>query len=194
MRASLVAFGFALMGMLAFSPPGSALASPIQLSASKSGSPGAAAYSERMANESYRLRGEAFRIDGEAERLFNESIRLQNEASRLRAAAADLDRAWKRANVAAPDVFRDFRGRDRSQRRMVADSNQLKRDAHRLSKDAKMLRQEAVRLRSLALAVDAEAQEELLRRFRLQALNATQGFALAEAQIKFMLAVGTPTR
>jgi hypothetical protein len=147
------------------------IASVVGASALEERSPsvGAQAYAARMTSEADRLRGEAARVAAEAERLSREAHRLREEQYRLRIAAQRLEAIWQRDRAADPSRVRDFPGRDRSQQRMLADTRRLARDASRLRSESRTLVQEAARLRNVAAAVDAEAQEELFRRFRLLA-------------------------
>ena len=96
----------------------------------------------------------------------SESTRLDSEADELQKGAAYLNQLWEEARKLDPNKYKDYAGRDRSQRRMRLDAANERRDAVSLQIEGRRLDAEAVRLWKLAAAVDPQAQKDLLDRLR----------------------------
>ena len=140
----------------------------------------------RVAKESgflspaFSLATEATRIRCEANRLLREASRLQGDEARLLAEANRLDQLWLGANLIAPSKFRDFPGRDRSQKKMRNDAAAVAESAEALKFAASVLDRDAERLfriaaaelerysdrdrKLLMLSLDSEAQNDILQR------------------------------
>jgi hypothetical protein len=116
--------------------------------------------------ESARILAEGDRIKREADLMRSEATRLDSEAVELQNGAAYLDQLWEKANKLDPNKYKDFAGRDRSQRRMRLDAEREKGDATSLRIERRRLDAEAVSLWKLAAAVDPQAQKDLLDRLR----------------------------
>jgi hypothetical protein len=116
--------------------------------------------------ESARILAEGDRIKREADLMRSEATRLDSEADELQKGASYLDQLWERANKLDPNKYKDYAGRDKSQRRMRLDAEREKRDAVSLRTEGRRLDAEAVRLWKLAAAVDPQALKDLLDRLR----------------------------
>lgn len=139
------------------------------------------AESQRVTREADRLRGEAGRVEAEATRLKGEERRLIQTASRL-------DSMWLQARRADASRVRDYPGRDRSQRILRRDARRALVSAADLELEGRRLNREAARLDRLAVAIDAEAQEEIERRFRLGHLTEQDATRLARQQVASLAA------
>ncbi len=123
--------------------------------------------------EGIRLQCETFRLKGEAERLLGERQRLLSEADRL-------DRLWNDATHERPGAFKDYAGRDHSQKQLRKDAEIVKDTAQVLARASGTLEAEAKRIILLAsknvdllaeadakkiqTALDAESQNDILSR------------------------------
>lgn len=116
--------------------------------------------------EAARILKEGDRVRLEADRLQSEAERLRGESTRLLEGAKRLDNRWLVAMHGDPDRYRDFNGRDNSQRRMRLDAQRIEKDIGLLQRDSNALTKEAARLWELAKAVDPDAQKDLLERMR----------------------------
>ena len=116
--------------------------------------------------ESARILSEGNRIKREADLMRSEAIRLDSEADELQKGAVYLDHLWEKARKLDPDKYKDYAGRDKSQRRMRLDAAREKQDAVSLRIEGRKLDAEAVRLWKLAAAVDPQALKDLLDRLR----------------------------
>jgi DNA-binding helix-hairpin-helix protein with protein kinase domain len=116
--------------------------------------------------ESARILAEGDRIKQEADLMRSEATRLDSEADELQKGAAYLDQLWEKARKLDPNQYKDYAGRNRSQRRMRLDAVREKRDAVSLRMEGRRLDAEAVRLWKLAAAVDPQALKDLLDRLR----------------------------
>jgi hypothetical protein len=117
-----------------------------------------------LKGEAHRIQREGDRIKSEASLMRSESFHLKLEASDLRDKAAQLDDLWAKANHADPKRYSDYPGRNRSQERMRLDAKREDQDSDALRAEEGRLGAEAERLWKLAAAVNAQAQEELLKR------------------------------
>lgn len=93
--------------------------------------------------EGTRLLCESIRLDAEL-------ARLRDEEERMRAEAERLENAWQAAHRINPAKFPNFEGRDKSQRRLLSDAEQIGRTLLVLSNVQNDLRSEARRILSLA--------------------------------------------
>src|SRR5262245_13200606 len=118
-----------------------------------SGDPGAAL----LIQEARRIEQEAKRIGSDASLMRSEGDRLNHEGDGLRQGASRLDQMWEAASRANPERYKDYDGRDRSQKRMRLDANREDLDADALRLEGKRLDDEANRLLKLAAAVNSEA-------------------------------------
>ena len=125
-----------------------------------------AALSSYLTAESARILAEGDRIKREADLMRSEGTRLDSEADELQKGAAYLDKIWEKASNIDPNKYKDYAGRDGSQRRMRLDAARENRDAVSLQIEGRRLDAEAIRLWKLAAAVDPQAQKDLLDRLR----------------------------
>jgi hypothetical protein len=116
--------------------------------------------------EAARILAEGDRIKREADLMRSEATRLDSEADALQKGAVYLDQLWENANNLDPNKYKDYPGRDKSQRRMRLDAERENRDAVSLRTEGHRLDAEAVRLWRLAATVDPQAQKDLLDRLR----------------------------
>ena len=79
--------------------------------------------------ESARILAEGDRIKREADLMRSEASRLDSEADELQKGAAYLDQLWEKARKLDPNKYKDYAGRDGSQRRMRLDAAREKHDA-----------------------------------------------------------------
>jgi hypothetical protein len=114
--------------------------------------------------EFQRIRLEGVRIKGEADLMRVEGTRLNGQAKNLRTGAAHLDSSWVKANRSNPEKYIDYPGRNRSQRIMLTDADRQDQDADALRVEGTRLDGEAERLSKLAAAVNAQAQQDLIKR------------------------------
>jgi hypothetical protein len=119
---------------------------------------------EYLKEESSRIATEGDRIKEEGDRLYAAADRLNLESRELRKRALHLDGLWRRAQQDDPSRYRDYPGRDKSQKRMRADALQEDRDALRNRRDVRRLYGEASRLWHLAGRVNPHAADELIQR------------------------------
>jgi hypothetical protein len=116
--------------------------------------------------EAVRILSEGDRIKREADLMRSEATRLDSEADELQKGAVYLDHLWEKASKLDPEKYKEYAGRDKSQRRMRLDAVREKRDAVSLRIEGRRLDAEAVRLWKLAATVDPQAQKDLLDRLR----------------------------
>lgn len=135
-----------------------------------------------LIQESARIFREGDRVLDESKRLKAEAARLEQERVRLRTEASALDRRWNKAHQANPALYRNYKGRDRSQKIMRADAVQLAEDSKQLEADSRSLKREAVRLWRLAAAVNPDAQKDLLDRLR-RCCSVQAGLSVLQEQI-----------
>ena len=124
---------------------------------------------------------EGDRIKGQAHLMRSEGSRLNREAAELRKCASRLDEKWAIANRTDAEKYRDYSGRDRSQRIMRSDADREDKDAGGLRQEGRRLDEEATRLWKLAAAVDPQAQNDLLK--RMQACCKASGIEFLRTEI-----------
>lgn len=128
----------------------------------------------------FDLISEGIRLRCEAQRLKQEAARLEGERERLLGEAVRLDRLWEEATHDRPGTFRDFAGRDHSQKQLRSDADTVDGTSRTLIRVSGLLESESQRILLLAsktvdmlteaeakkirTALDAESQNDILSR------------------------------